>query len=69
MQLSATLPLKLPAALNMMEVEVEIEVEDGLENTVTEDGEGAAILKSTTSKLRPETVCVMLPSEAWITKS
>ena len=53
-QLSATVPLKIPAALTVIAVDVEIAVVLGLVNTVAEEGAGAAMPKSTTSKFKFE---------------
>jgi len=69
LQLSITVPLKIPAALRMTEVDAEIAVELGWVTTVTEDGDGAAIAKSTTSKFKPETECAIEPSEPCAIKS
>jgi hypothetical protein len=54
LQLNVTFPLKIPAALRMTEVAVEIAVELGFVNTVAEEGAGAAMPKSTTSKFKFE---------------
>ena len=67
LQLSITVPLKIPAALRLTDVDVEIAVELGLLTAVA--GDGAAIAKSTTSKFRPETECAIEPSEPCAIKS
>jgi hypothetical protein len=69
LQASATVPAKFPIPVRLTEVDVEVAVDEGFVSTVTDEGDGAAIPKSTTSKLRPGTECVVVPSEARTLKS
>lgn len=43
---------RLPTAVRVTVVEVEVEVEAGWENAVIDEGDGAAMPKSTTSKFK-----------------
>src|SRR6266849_7395800 len=65
LQASDTVPLKVPAPVKLSEVAVVV----ALGNVVSEEGEGAEMSKSTTSKFKPVAVRVKVPSVAWALKS
>ncbi len=49
---------RFPTALSVTEVEVDVDVEAGLKNAVIDEGNGAAMPKSTTSKFKFGKECV-----------